>query len=336
VSFVERLHAEARGSGKKIILPEGETLRVLKAAEVLVKKNVCLPVLTGRRGNIENIAGREGVDLTGVSILDSDSLPQLERYISLYCEIRKHKNISPEDARRLILGNPVYYAALGVRAGDFDGFVAGAAITTRNVAMAAIHCIGPREGIKTISSSMIIVLPDESFGSRGIFIFADCGIVPDPTPEQLRDIAIASSKTAKVLLEDEIKVAMLSYSTKGSGGSSETIEKVKSATMMVRQAMPGLTVDGEVQVDTAIVPEVARRKDPDGRLKGRANVLIFPNLDAGNISYKITERLAKARAIGPVLQGLARPASDLSRGCSTSDIVDAVAVTVLRSKNDFA
>ena len=218
-----------------------------------------------------------------------------------------------------------------MRSGDVDAFVAGASITTRDVAKAAIHCIGPAEGTGTISSSSIIILPDKDLGSKGVFIYADAGIVPDPTAEQLRDIAISSAQMARLLLDDEPRVAMLSYSTKGSGGSGKSVEKVKEATRLVKERMPGLLIDGEMQLDCAVVPEVAERKDPDSRIKGRANIFIFPNLDAGNISYKLTERLAKAHAIGPLLQGLRSPASDLSRGCNSQDIVDAVAITALRA-----
>ena len=219
-----------------------------------------------------------------------------------------------------------------VSAGDADGFVAGASTTTRDVAKAAIHCIGPAENIKTVSSSTLLILDDKTLGSNGVFIYADAGIVPDPTSEQLADIAISSARMAKILLDDQPKIAMLSYSTKGSGGSGKSIQKVQEATRIAMQREPELLIDGEIQVDCAVVPEVARRKDPASRIKGRANIFIFPNLDAGNISYKLTQRLAKARAIGPLFQGLQKPASDLSRGCDFQDIIDAVAITAVRAQ----
>lgn len=332
MEFIEKIYKGAAKSRKRIILPEGETPRVLKAINIILKKNICLPILLGSPENIQKVSKQQGVDIKGAEIIDSNSYKKLDEYIALYCEIRKHKKIEEDEARKIITQNPVFYAALGVRAGDFDGFVAGASTTTRDVARAAIYCIGPAEDSPTISSSIIIIVPDKGFGSNGVFIFADAGIVPEPTSGQLCDIAIASAKIASILLDDTPRVAMLSYSTKGSGGSGKSIEKVKEATRLVSEKMPDLLIDGEVQVDCAIVPEVAKRKDPLSRIKGRANVFIFPNLDAGNISYKIAERFAKARALGPVLQGLKSPASDLSRGCDAQDIVDTVAITAFRAQ----
>lgn len=332
MEFIDKIYEGARKSGKKIILPEGETPRVLKAVESILEKGLCLPVLVGDSGKIQKIAKEQGISINRADIIDNKSSKDLDKYIALYCEIRKHKKINEDDARKLITQNPVFYAALGVRTGDFDGFVAGASTTTRDVAKAAIYCIGPEDGTSTISSSIIVITPDKSLGSNGVFIFADAGIVPDPTAEQLSDIAIASARTASILLDDEPRVAMLSYSTKGSGGSGKSIEKVREATKLVSEKFPSLLIDGEVQVDCAVVPEVANRKDPSGKIKGRANIFIFPNLDAGNISYKIAERFAKARALGPVLQGLKKPASDLSRGCNTQDIIDTVAITAFRAQ----
>lgn len=329
--FIEKIYEGARRSSKRIILPEGETPRVLKAVDVILKKNLCSVVLLGDPQKIQEISKEQAIDIRGAEVIDSASCRNLDKYIDLYCEIRKHKKIEKEEARKLVTQNPVFYAALGVRLGDFDGFVAGASTTTRDVAKAAIYCIGPGQDTPTISSSIIIIVPDKGLGSNGVFIFADAGIVPDPTAEQMCDIAIASAGMASILLDDEPRVAMLSYSTKGSGGSGKSIEKVREATRLVSEKMPALLIDGEVQVDCAIVPEVAGRKDPDSRISGRANVFIFPNLDAGNIAYKIAERFAKAHAIGPVLQGLRKPASDLSRGCDTQDIIDTVAITAFRA-----
>ncbi|MFC1621163.1 phosphate acyltransferase [Candidatus Omnitrophota bacterium] len=310
MGFVEKIYKQAKKVKKRILLPEGKEPRVLKAVDFILKHDICVPVL---------IAG-------------PDDYENLDKYVSLYCEIRKHKNIKEDDARRLILENPVFYSALSVAAGDADGFVAGASTTTRDVARAAIHCIGPAQGTKTISSSSIIILSDKTLGSNGVLVYADAGIIPDPTAEQLCDIAIASAKMARALLDDEPRVAMLSYSTKGSGGFGKSPDKVRQAMKLITQREPDLLIDGEIQIDCAVVPEVAKRKDPDSKIKGKANVFIFPNLDAGNIAYKLTERLAKAHVIGPLLQGLKKPASDLSRGCNAQDIVDAVAVTALRAQ----
>ena len=363
MQFLDKIYRQAKLVKKRILLPEGEDVRVLRAVDSILKQGLCYPGLLGDSKRIAKIAKGEGIDLKGVEIIDSSSYGKLDEYAALFCEIRKHKKmeptrplargscgrnterpehirglkttvlgrecIKPDDARKLIVENPSFYSALAVRSGDFDGFVAGASTTTRDVAKAAIYCIGPADDMPTISSSSIVILPDKSLGSNGVFIFADTGIIPDPTAEQLRDIAISATKMARLLLDDEPRVAMLSYSTKGSGGIGKSMQKVERATELVIQKYPELLIDGEVQLDCAIVPEVSKRKDPASRIRGRANVFIFPNLDAGNISYKLAERLAKARAIGPILQGLKNPASDLSRGCGVQDIVDAVSVVAL-------
>ncbi len=333
MNFLEGVYKKVRSSSKqRIILPEGEETRVLRAVSLLRKMDLCFVSIIGRPDKILKISKSEGIDLRDVEIIDSEDYRDLEGYVMLFCEIRKHRGLKEDDARKLILQNPVYYSALSVRAGDFAGFVAGASVTTRDVAKAAIYCIGPKEGTKTISSSSIMILSDSAIGTDGVFIYADAGIIPDPTPEQLADIAVASADMVRLLLNDEPRVAMLSYSTKGSGGTGKSIEKVKEATRLVNEREPDLLIDGEIQLDCAVVPEIAKRKDPESRIKGRANVFIFPNLDAGNIAYKLTERLAKARAIGPLLQGLKKPASDLSRGCELQDIFDAVTITALRAQ----
>ncbi|MDP2921520.1 MAG: phosphate acetyltransferase [Candidatus Omnitrophota bacterium] len=332
MEFLDKIYEKAKKIKKRILLSEAYDARVLKAIEGLMKSGICAPVLIGDPKEADNIAKKEGIDLKGVEIIDNKKSKDLDRYAALYCERRKNKNVSPDDALKIITRNPVFYAALMVSAGDADGTVAGASTTTRDVAKAAIYCIGSAENIKTVSSSTVLILSDKTLGSSGVFIYADAGIVPDPTAEQLADIAISSARMAKVLLDDEPKIAMLSYSTKGSGGSDDSIKKVQEATRLVTVREPGLLVDGEIQVDCAVVPEIAARKDPNSRIKGRANIFIFPNLDAGNISYKLTQRLAGARAIGPLLQGLKKPASDLSRGCDTQDVIDAVAVTAVRAQ----
>lgn len=332
LEFLEKIYERGRNTKKKILLSEASDERVLRAIEGILKSGVAVPVLIGDSREANRVAKKEGIDLKGLEIIDNEKSKDLDKYVTLYCEKRRHKNVSPDDALKVITKNPVFYAALMVAAGDADGTVTGAATTTRDVAKAAIYCIGPAENIKTVSSSTILLLQDKTLGDNGVFIYADAGIVPDPNAEQLADIAISTARMARIILDNRPKIAMLSYSTKGSGGSSESIQKVKEATMLVMQREPDLLIDGEIQVDCAVVPEVAARKDPDSRIKGRANIFIFPNLDAGNISYKLTQRLAKARAIGPLLQGLQKPASDLSRGCNSQDIIDAVAITAVRAQ----
>lgn len=308
MEFLEKLYERAKKVKKTILFPESKEKRVLKAVKILKEREICNPVLL-------------------------DNLKNIDEYVELYCEIRKHKKVKKDDARKLILGNPVFYAALAVRSGEADGFVAGASLTTRDVVRSAIHCIGAQENTPTISSTTIVILPDKNFGSNGVFIYADCSIIPDPTPEQLRDITLASVKIGRMLLDDEVKVAMLSYSTKGSGGTGKSVEKVRQATKLVIEKDPLLLIDGEVQLDCAIVPDVTRRKDPQSKINGKANILIFPNLDTGNIAYKLTERFAKAYSVGPVIQGLKKPVSDLSRGCNSEDIVNAASIVAVMAQN---
>jgi len=332
VEFLEKIYECARKTKKRILLSEPHDERVLRAIEGILKSGIAVPVLIGDPLVANEVAKKEGIDLKGLEIIDNKKSKDLDKYVALYCEKRKHKKVNPEDAAKIITRNPVFYAGLMVSSGDADGSVAGASTTTRDVAKAAIYCIGPAENIKTVSSSTLLILDDKTLGSSGVFIYADAGIVPDPTAEELADIAISSARMAKILLDDQPKIAMLSYSTKGSGGSGKSIQKVQEATRLVMQREPGLLIDGEIQVDCAIVPEVAQRKDTNSKIKGRANIFIFPNLDAGNISYKLTQRLARARAIGPLLQGLQKPASDLSRGCDFQDVIDAVAITAVRAQ----
>jgi len=332
LEFLEKIYERSRKTKKKILLSEPHDERVLKAVESILKSGICTPVLIGDPEEANRAAKKQGIDLKGLEIIDNKKSKALDRYAAFYCERRKNKKLGPEDALKIITNNPVFYASIMVAVGDADGSVAGASTTTRDVAKAAIYCIGPADGIKTVSSSTILILDDKTLGSNGVFIYADAGIVPDPTAEQLADITISSARMAKILLDDQPKIAMLSYSTKGSGGFGKSIQKVQEAMKLALEREPSLLIDGEIQVDCAVVPEISQRKDPDSRIKGRANIFIFPNLDAGNISYKLTQRLAKARAIGPLLQGLQKPASDLSRGCDSHDIIDAVAITAVRAQ----
>ena len=293
---------------KLIILPEKDDARIQGAARIIKKEKITRIMLLGK----------EDLDRK-----------KIEYFSQVFYDLRKHKGITIDQARET-LAHPLYYAAMMVRCGEADGFVAGAAHSTPDVARAAIYCLGVDPRIKTVSSCFMMVVKDCSFGENGVFIFSDCGIVPSPTAEQLSQIAISAAELAKSVFEIIPRVAMLSYSTKGSS-RGPLVDKVAEATRLAKQERPDLLIDGELQLDAAIVPEVAKIKDPQGALGGRANVLVFPDLEAGNIGYKLTQRLAKARAIGPLLVGLNKPASDLSRGCSLEDIVDCVALTALRA-----
>jgi phosphate acetyltransferase len=314
----------ARANAPVIVLPEAEDERIVKAAAIAVREGLAKPVLVGRGPDIEAIAAKVGTDLARVTIADPDKSKALDAYGARLHDRRKHKGMTAAEALELAR-SPLYFGALTVAAGDADGIVAGAATTTADVLKAFIHAMGTAEGVTCVSSAflMVLSLPD---GGEKAFVFADPSVVPDPAPQELASIAVASARTMKSLTGQKPYVAMLSFSTKGSA-SHPMIDKVVEATELARRTEPELAIDGELQADAAIVPEIARKKAPGSDVAGRANVLVFPNLDAANIGYKLVERLAGARAFGPLLQGLARPASDLSRGCSADDVVNTIAMT---------
>ncbi len=310
---IAHIRKKAKEQSTKIVLPEGHDPRVRKAAEFLEKEKIAEVVL-----------------------LEKDHLePQkVEEFTEGYYQLRRHKGISRDEAHQMML-HPVFYGAMMVRAGSADGFVAGAATTTPDVAKAALYCLGVDRRIATISSCFIMTIPNCRYGEDGIFIFADCGIIPDPTTRQLAQIAICSAELGRKVLDITPRVAMLSYSTKGSA-TGRFVERIREATALLKELAPDLVVDGELQVDAAIVPEVAKFKFPDSPIQGNANILIFPNLEAGNISYKLVERLTGGRALGPLLLGLVKPCSDLSRGCGWEDVVDCAAVTAIRAHQDIS
>lgn len=330
-SQVEALKKLAKKNPKKIVLPEGNEPRIIRAAEVLTSQGLAKVILIGSEDEIKSIARKNKTSLKNIEIIDPEKYPKSKDLIDIFYNSRKHKGITRDDAKSAVLGNKVYFGALLVGSGSADGFVAGASHTTSNVARAALYCLGLDKEIGVMSSSFIIELDDTSYGDKGLFIFGDCGIVPDPTPERLAGIAISSSRLYSNFFKNKPRVALLSYSTKGSA-RGDSVEKVLKALEIIRKKSPGLLVDGELQLDAAIIPEVAKIKAPGSRVAGRANVLIFPNLDAGNIAYKLVQRLASARVVGPLLQGLAKPCSDLSRGCGTEEIVDTVAATAIRAE----
>jgi len=303
------IRARARAKIKTIVLPEYEDKRVLEAARIVEKEGIAKVLV-----------------LTPEEISPQDK----DRYAEVFYQLRKAKGIDI-DAARQMLNDPLYYAAMMTRGGQADGFVAGASHTTPDVARVAIWCLGVDERISIATSAFIMAVPNCPFGEQGAFIFADCGIIPDPNPRQLACVALASAELASKVLGFTPRVALLSYSTRGSA-TGKSIEKINEALGLLKSMAPNLLADGEMQVDAAIVPEVSRIKYPDSHIAGRANILIFPSLEAGNISYKLVQRLANARAIGPLLLGLNRPCSDLSRGCSVEDIVDCVAVTAIRAQ----
>jgi len=329
---ISDLRNRAKGTQVKIVLPEGDDARVLEAADYINRERLLDIILVGNKKNIDAMRLQKGLDLNGVEIIDILSSQYLGKFSEGLYQLLKHKGMTPEEAKKTLVEKPVYFGAMLVREKIADGFVAGAVHTTRDVARAALHCIGIDSKVGTMSSSFIMVFEDESFGENGVLVFADCGIIPDPSPKQLANIAISASGLMRTLFQAAPRVAVLSFSTKGSGATLETGKLVK-AVEMVRQMRPDILIDGELQADAALIPEVAAIKTPDSPIGGRANILIFPNLEAGNIAYKLTQRLAKARALGPLLHGILAPCSDLSRGCDRDDVIDVACVTALRCNN---
>ncbi|NLO40522.1 MAG: phosphate acetyltransferase, partial [Ruminiclostridium sp.] len=321
--FLDRISERARSDKKTIVLPESSDIRVVQAASMVMQRGIANVVLVGDEKKIRGLAG--DLDLSGVSIVNPSTSEKFDEYVNSFYEMRKHKGITPEKARE-IMKSPLYWGVMMVKKGEADGMVAGAVYSTSDTLRPALQILKTAPGTKLVSAFFIMVVPDCEYGEKGVFLYADSGLVENPDADQLSEIAISSAKTFKKLVEAEPKVAMLSYSSYGSA-KSELTDKVIEATRLAKEKAPGLLLDGELQVDAAIISGVAKSKAPGSPLQGMANTLIFPDLNCGNIAYKLTQRLAKADAYGPVTQGIAKPVNDLSRGCTAEDIVGVVAIT---------
>ncbi len=329
MTLLESLKEKAKAKPRRIILPEGEEPRTVKAAAQIMKEKLAQVTLVGNRAKIEAVAKDQGVDVSGIPSVDPLTSPKFEEYVQTYYEIRKAKGMTPEEARKL-MSDTVYFGTMMLHKGEVDGLVSGAIHSTGDTIKPALQIIRTKPGIKIVSSSFVMIVPDCEYGDKGMFIFADCAVMPAPTDEELAQIAVASAETARVLCGLDPKVAMLSFSTYGSA-KHELVDKVKSATAKARELAPGLKIDGEMQADAAIIPKIGKSKAPNSAIAGQANVLIFPDLQSGNIAYKLVERLAKAQAIGPILQGIGKPVNDLSRGCSVEDIFHLAAITSVQA-----
>lgn len=329
MNFLDEIKERASALKRTIVLPETEDSRVLEAAARIVEDGIAEIILIGDSEKILSDGNDLGVDLESCKMIDpTEATDERTDLIELFVDLRKHKGITMEDAEKMI-EKPLYYGTLMVKAGLADGMVAGAASPTGDVLKPALQIIKTAEGINSVSGAFVMIVPDKSFGQDGKMIMADCAVNPEVDADTLGEIAVASANTASKIAGLDPKVAMLSFSTMGSA-KHKLVERVQQATAKAKEIAPDLSIDGEMQADAALVPSVAERKAPDSKVAGQANVLVFPDLEAGNIGYKLVQRLAKAEAVGPIIQGLDKPVNDLSRGCSVDDIVNLTAITALQ------
>ena len=329
MSFIEDVKKKAKANLKTIVLPEAEDKRTLEAAQQIKKEGFAKLILLGNKETVEKDARNYGLDLSGIEVVDPKTSPALNDYVTCLAELRKSKGMTEEEARKLLTESNTYFAVMMVKKGDADGLVSGACHSTADTLRPSLQILKTKPGTKLVSAFFVMVVPDCSYGENGTFVFSDCGLNQNPTAEELAAIAESSAESFRFLVGKEPKVAMLSYSTMGSA-KHDDVTKVQEATRIAKENNPDLLLDGELQLDAALVESVASLKAPNSKVAGHANTLIFPNLDAGNIGYKLVQRLAKAEAYGPMTQGIARPVNDLYRGCSAEDIVGVVAITAVQ------
>ncbi len=329
MSFIDDIKNRAKQNIKTIILTESEDVRVLEAASKVTKEGFAKIILIGNTDEANSLASSHNIDISGIEIINPETSEKYDEYVNSFYELRKAKGITIDDAKKYMKDN-MYFGTMMVKQGHADGLVSGACHSTANTLRPALQILKTAPGTKLVSAFFLMIVPNCEYGENGTFVFGDCGLVENPSADDLSEIAISSSKSFNKLTGKESKVAMLSYSTYGSA-HSELTEKVVSATQLLKEKAPDLKCDGELQLDAAIVPEIAKSKAPNGTLNGTANTLIFPDLNAGNIGYKLVQRFAKAEAYGPLCQGIAKPVNDLSRGCSADDIVGVVAITSVQA-----
>ncbi|EOR27855.1 phosphotransacetylase [Clostridium sartagoforme AAU1] len=331
MELLNKLYELAKSNIKKIVLPEGEEERTILAASKIKDINVAHPILIGNYEAILNKAKKLNVNIDEIDIIDPEKSDKLQYYIEKFYELRKNKGVTIEKAKSIVR-DPLYFGTMMVKCNDADGMVSGAIHTTGDLLRPGLQVIKTLKGASVVSSFFIMMVPNSCYGEEGMLLFADCAVNPNPDYKELAEIAIATADTARNVCKIEPKVAMLSFSTMGSA-DHETVEKVRMATELAKNMRPDLLIDGELQLDSAIVQKVAKQKAPNSSVAGRANVLIFPDLQSGNIGYKLVQRFANAEAIGPICQGFAKPINDLSRGCSVEDIVNVVVLTSVQSQS---